>query len=150
METFTGDPIYRAFQSRSALHSARENVVKSFAKVASKRDQLAAKDRDIVPEQEFFTASNFEQQMGLNAKRKAIEAVDNRKWNQMMNDERDTLKRARAKLAQSGINTKTPSVAGGISGRSSVLNHSRASIPSALTPNVNRSPLRGNAKNDGL
>ena len=64
--------MYRAFQSRSALHSARENVAKSFAKVASKRDQLAAKDRDIVPEQEFFTASNFEQQMGLNAKRKAI------------------------------------------------------------------------------
>ena len=85
-------------------------------------------------------------------KRKAIEAVDNRKWHQMMNNEMDTVKRMRTKMIEHGVDPKKAmsGVGGAFSGRSSVLNVSRASIPSALTPYQDRSPMRANARNQGL
>ena len=59
METFTGDPMYKAYMSRTVLHSARNAVQEDFKSQLTKKEQLKQKQQDIVPEKEFFSSENY-------------------------------------------------------------------------------------------
>lgn len=60
MGTFTGDPVKRAFDSRRGLQSAREKTAQSYADTVAVQEKKKAQDRDIVSNEEFFSASHYE------------------------------------------------------------------------------------------
>ena len=51
--------MYKAYQSRTVLHSARNRVQEDFKNDLARKELQKQRQQDIVPEHEFFSADNY-------------------------------------------------------------------------------------------